>query len=477
MSSTDRPQAPQPPDRGAWPDPSSSPSSSRTRDLARSASDGWPSVSEWREQRDRTRAAAPSTSDGADEDSEGDSRDGSHAEKSSGSEISHAEISHAEISSTEGSDAEVSGAESSGSEGSSAKGSPQRRRPGDEWHSEVLAGSSWFAAEPSESTGQESRKRGRRSGGFGDDAGQHDEGPGRLDSDALDGRRRGRRSGSARRFGGGTGQSDDGPGQSDDGPGRSDDGAGQSDGGLGSFVGGAERHDEGAGSFGGDAGQHDEGPGWFGRGIGQAEESAGRFGSKSGGRSRRGGRKSARQRGWLPDGPDAETTAATSPQADPESVARAICLRLLTMAPKTRAQLAEALRKRDVPEEAAEAVLSRFSELGLINDEAFAAAWVDSRHHGRGLAKRALAAELRRRGVDGDTVNEAVERLNPDQEEETARRLVGRKLASTRSLDPQTRTRRLAGMLARKGYPSGLAFRVIREALEQEGIEVEEDFS
>ncbi|MEV4109215.1 regulatory protein RecX [Nonomuraea sp. NPDC049695] len=145
------------------------------------------------------------------------------------------------------------------------------------------------------------------------------------------------------------------------------------------------------------------------------------------------------------------------------------------MAPKTRAQLAEALRKRDVPDEAAEAVLSRFSELGLINDEAFAAAWVDSRHHSRGLAKRALAAELRHRGVDTDTVKEAVERLDPDQEADTARRLVERKLAATRSLDPQTRTRRLAGMLARKGYSAGLAFRVIREALEAEGIDVEED--
>ncbi|WP_425569464.1 recombination regulator RecX [Nonomuraea salmonea] len=179
----------------------------------------------------------------------------------------------------------------------------------------------------------------------------------------------------------------------------------------------------------------------------------------------------------MPDGPDGDSPAGAAPQADPESVARAICLRLLTMAPKTRAQLAEALRKRDVPEEAAEAVLSRFSELGLINDEAFAAAWVDSRHHGRGLAKRALAAELRHRGVDSETVSEAVERLDPDQEEETARRLVERKLAATRSLDPQKRTRRLAGMLARKGYPSGLAFRVIREALEQEGIEMDEDFS
>jgi SOS response regulatory protein OraA/RecX len=147
------------------------------------------------------------------------------------------------------------------------------------------------------------------------------------------------------------------------------------------------------------------------------------------------------------------------------------------MAPKTRAQLAEALRKREIPDDAAEKVLDRFSELGLINDEAFAEAWVDSRHHGRGLAKRALAAELRHRGVDSETVNEAVDRLDPDQEYETAKRLVERKLSSTRNLDAQVRTRRLAGMLARKGYPSGLVFRVIREALEEEGVEIEDDFS
>ncbi|MFG1612693.1 RecX family transcriptional regulator [Nonomuraea wenchangensis] len=205
-------------------------------------------------------------------------------------------------------------------------------------------------------------------------------------------------------------------------------------------------------------------------------------GQRSGGRKgRRGGRRTGGKgrrssgRSWLPDGPDEESPDASAPPADPESVARAIVLRLLTMAPKTRAQLSEALRKRDVPEAAADAVLDRFSELGLINDEAFAEAWVDSRHHGRGLAKRALAAELRHRGVDNDTVKEAVERLDSDQEAETARRLVDRKLASTRSLDSQTRTRRLAGMLARKGYSSGLAYRVIREALDEEGIELEGD--
>ncbi|GII55078.1 hypothetical protein Pth03_34670 [Planotetraspora thailandica] len=190
------------------------------------------------------------------------------------------------------------------------------------------------------------------------------------------------------------------------------------------------------------------------------------------GRPARDGRRGRRRRqGWLPDGPQEDAPASQGPDADPEAVARAICLRLLTMAPKTRAQLAEALRKREVPEEAAQAVLERFSEVGLIDDEAFAAAWVSSRHAGRGLARRALAQELRHRGVDEETVKDAVNGLDPEQEIETARALVARKLASTRGADPKARTRRLVGMLARKGYGPGLAFRVVREALESEGMD------
>ena len=71
--------------------------------------------------------------------------------------------------------------------------------------------------------------------------------------------------------------------------------------------------------------------------------------------------------------------------------------------PRTRAQLATALRKRRIPDEVAESVLSRFAEVGLIDDAAFARAWVESRHHGRGLARQALSAELRQRGIpDGE---------------------------------------------------------------------------
>src|SRR5580658_3501621 len=153
---------------------------------------------------------------------------------------------------------------------------------------------------------------------------------------------------------------------------------------------------------------------------------------------------------------------------DPEARARQICLRLLTIAPRTRAQLAQAMHRRGVPDEAAENVLSRFTDVGLIDDAAFARAWVESRHHSRGLSRRSLSAELRRQGVESDEIREAVETLDPEQEVATARRLVEQKLAGTRGQPAEVRVRRAAGTLARKGYPPGLIFRLIKEVLEQE---------
>lgn len=160
---------------------------------------------------------------------------------------------------------------------------------------------------------------------------------------------------------------------------------------------------------------------------------------------------------------------AAEQQSDPESVARLICLRQLTTAPRTRAQLAATLRRRGVPEDAADAVLGRFAEVGLIDDAMFADAWVESRHHGRGLGRRALAAELNQRGVERGDIQAAVAKLSPATEEATARALVERRLDGTAGQPVQARVRRLVGMLARRGYPAGLAYCVVREALKQAG--------
>ncbi len=156
-------------------------------------------------------------------------------------------------------------------------------------------------------------------------------------------------------------------------------------------------------------------------------------------------------------------------EANPESVARTICLRQLERGPRTRAQLATTLAKRNVPPAAAAVVLERFTEVGLIDDASFAAAWVESRQAGKGLSRRALAHELRNKGVADETIAQALESVNAQDERAAAEALVARKLAATRSLTTQARVRRLTGMLARKGYSPGLAFAVVREAVEGEG--------
>ncbi len=156
-------------------------------------------------------------------------------------------------------------------------------------------------------------------------------------------------------------------------------------------------------------------------------------------------------------------------EPDPESVARTICLNLLTGAPRSRGELATALRKRRVPDEVAQRVLDRLTEVNLIDDVAYAEAYVESRQRSRGLARSALRQELRRKGVDDGVAAAAVEQIDADDEEAAARELVDKRLPATTGLAPPARLRRLTGMLMRKGYPAGLAYRVVRDALAAEG--------
>jgi regulatory protein len=164
-------------------------------------------------------------------------------------------------------------------------------------------------------------------------------------------------------------------------------------------------------------------------------------------------------------GPPPDDPAADGPEADPEAVARKILLDQLTGQARTRKELADKLAKKLVPDEIATRLLDRFEEVGLIDDEAFARSWVGSRQPGKGLARRALAQELRRKGVDDDIARAALDEIDPDDEEAAARALVRKKLRSMGSLDDATRTRRLVAMLARKGYPPGVAFAVVRDEL------------
>jgi len=187
----------------------------------------------------------------------------------------------------------------------------------------------------------------------------------------------------------------------------------------------------------------------------------------TGGNSPRGGASDDREETWenaTPAKPKPRQ-AETTEQTDPAERAREICLRQLAIRPRTRNELAKALRQRGIPAEVAAEVLDRYDEVGIIDDAAFARAWVTSRHHGRGLARRALAGELRRKGVDAEAVGAGLDELDEGTELATARALVDRKLRTERRGQPEATFRRLVAMLARKGYPAGLAIRVVKEAL------------
>jgi regulatory protein len=166
-----------------------------------------------------------------------------------------------------------------------------------------------------------------------------------------------------------------------------------------------------------------------------------------------------------PDGAE-DDERDLGPEADPESVARRILLDQLTGRARSRADLEKKLAQRHVPADVAARLLDRFEEVGLVDDAAFAREWVAQRQEGRGLARRALAQELRRKGIDDDVAREALGEVAEDDEVEAARMLVRRKLRSVRGLEADKAVRRLVGMLARKGHSSSVAYRVVREELE-----------
>ncbi|GAA3596881.1 hypothetical protein GCM10022223_10170 [Kineosporia mesophila] len=215
-----------------------------------------------------------------------------------------------------------------------------------------------------------------------------------------------------------------------------------------------------------------------GRGRSRRGPSGGGFGRR-GGLNRGGGfgrPGASRDRDAGPEGSDevdgsAGKTRRARPPADPTEEAREILLKQLSAGPRTRAQLAKVLVQKEIPDDVAAAVLDRFEEVDLVDDAAFSHQYVENRHTGRGLAKRALAYELRQKGVAEETAREALDTLSSDDELATARELVRKKARSMTKDDPERRLRRLAGMLARKGYSSGVAYQAIREELADLGAQ------
>jgi regulatory protein len=149
-----------------------------------------------------------------------------------------------------------------------------------------------------------------------------------------------------------------------------------------------------------------------------------------------------------------------------EEQARTLCLRLLTARARTRAELHGQLAKRGYPEDVSAAVLDRLAAVGLVDDSDFAEQWVQSR---RAKSRRALAAELHTKGVDRDVIATALSGIDAGAERDRAEQLVRTKLRrETLDGDDARVTRRLVGMLARRGYSQNLACEVVLAELAAE---------
>ncbi|WP_460956200.1 regulatory protein RecX [Parasphingorhabdus pacifica] len=168
-------------------------------------------------------------------------------------------------------------------------------------------------------------------------------------------------------------------------------------------------------------------------------------------------------------GREAPVSSATE-GTDTQQLARDVVYRLLAVRARSRAELRQALLRKEIDEEVAEDVLRKFVDAGLVDDAAFAESWVHERHQYQGLGRKALGFELRRKGVEEHLVAEALSTVDEEAEVERARELVRRKMPAMARVDSTKRTRRLVGMLARKGYGEGLAFRVVREEIEHFGF-------
>lgn len=164
-------------------------------------------------------------------------------------------------------------------------------------------------------------------------------------------------------------------------------------------------------------------------------------------------------------------TAEQQHADDPEQFAREAVYRLLASRARSRAELREALARKEVETGIIDSVLGKFVAAGLVDDAAFAEEWVASRRRSRGLGRRALRHELRKKGIDEEIIASVLDAVDSDDEEEQARELVRRKLATSRGGDATAVTRRLVSMLARRGYPEGLALRVVREELESSDVD------
>ena len=169
--------------------------------------------------------------------------------------------------------------------------------------------------------------------------------------------------------------------------------------------------------------------------------------------------------------------ARAAEETDPYTRAKTIVYNQLAYSAKTRGQLRKKLQAEGFDAELIESLLDKFEAAKLIDDAEYAQTFVAQKSRTKKLSRAALRRELAERGVRGEEAENALAQRTDEQEREDAAELVRKKLRPGMDLSDRTKkdrvTRRLLGMLARRGYSSSVSMSVIREELAAYGAEDE----
>ena len=142
-----------------------------------------------------------------------------------------------------------------------------------------------------------------------------------------------------------------------------------------------------------------------------------------------------------------------------------VSMHALTRRGMSRWELEKTLLSREFEPEAVEEELDRLERVGLLDDAALAETLVRTQHDRKGLGRSALSAELRRRHIDQEHIDAALEQVDDDDEQSRATELALKRAPQLRSYDHETAKRRLTGFLMRKGYASSVVRAAVDEAL------------
>lgn len=190
---------------------------------------------------------------------------------------------------------------------------------------------------------------------------------------------------------------------------------------------------------------------------------------------RKGGNGSAGMGGQGPSWKQKVRADRAAEEADPYTRAKTIVYNQLAYSAKTRGQLRKKLQSEGFEAELIEPLLDKFEAAKLIDDAEYAETFVRQKSRTKKLSRAALRRELAERGVRGEEAENALAQRTDEQEHEDAAELVRKKLRPGMDLSDRAEkdrvTRRLLGMLARRGYSSSVSMSVIREELAAYGAE------